>query len=106
MRVSRAVGSYLVVHLPVALNPGRTAMEDGILDVLQSTTPSTSSSSVVQVGTLPNFLDQWRIIICNLFVINMVKGHHLHLGAVHYYSIISNSLTLRLLWLIIPFMTC
>ena len=31
----------------------------GIPDVLQSITSSTSSTSVVQVGTLPSFLDQW-----------------------------------------------
>ena len=46
---------------------------DGIPDALQLTT-STSSSSVVQVGTLPKFLDQWRNINSNRFVLNMAKG--------------------------------
>ena len=32
-------------------------MEDGVPDVLQSTTSFNSSSSMVQVGTLPYFLD-------------------------------------------------
>ena len=42
-------------------------------------TSSPSSSFVVQVGTLPNFSDQWRSINSNRFVLNMVKGHQLQL---------------------------
>ena len=53
----------------------RGAMGGNILDVLQSS-PS-SSLSVVQVGTLPKFLDQWGIITSSRFMLNMVKGHHL-----------------------------
>ena len=51
---------------------------DGVSDVLQSTTSSPSSSSVVQVGTLP-LLDQWRNITSSRFVLNVVKGHYLQL---------------------------
>ena len=38
------------------------------------------SSSIVQVGTLTNILDQWRGITLNRFVLNMVEGHHLQLS--------------------------
>ena len=54
-------------------------MEDGVLDVSQSTTSSTSSSSVIQVDTHLQFLDHWRSITFNGLVLNMVKGHHLQL---------------------------
>ena len=40
---------------------------------------SSSSSYVVQVGTLPKFLDQWRSIMSNIFVFNMMNGHYLQL---------------------------
>ena len=53
------------------------AMVDGVLDAIQSLTSSPSSSSIVQVGTLPKFLDQWKSITSNMFVLNMVKGNHL-----------------------------
>ena len=56
---------------------------DSIPDVLPSTTSSSLSSSVVLVGTLPKFLDQWRSITSKMFVLNIVlnvvKGHHLEL---------------------------
>ena len=51
---------------------------DGIPDVIQSAT--SSSLFVVQACTLPNFLDQWRKITSNRFVLNIVKGHHLQLS--------------------------
>ena len=46
--------------------------------------PSTSSSSsstsaTFQVGMLFRFLDQWRSITSNRFVLNMVWGNHLQL---------------------------
>ena len=47
--------------------------------MLQSTTSSPPSSYVLQVGALPKFLDQWRSITSNRFVLNMVKDHHLKL---------------------------
>ena len=55
-------------------------MGDGIPDVLQSITSSSSSSSVVQVGwyTSP-ILHQWNRTTSNSFTLNMVQGHHLQL---------------------------
>ena len=50
-------------------------MGDIIPDVLQSSL----FSSIVQVSIIPVFLDQWRSITFNRFVLNMVKGHHLEL---------------------------
>ena len=54
-------------------------MGDSITYVLQSSMSSPSSSAVVQAGTLPKFLDQWRIITSNRFVLSMIKSHHLQL---------------------------
>ena len=54
-------------------------MGDDIPDVLKSLTSSTSSLSVVQAGALPEFLDQWRNITFNRFVLNMMKSHYLQL---------------------------
>ena len=48
-------------------------------DVSQSSASWSSSSAVFQVGMLFRFLDQWRSITSNRFVLNMVQGHHLHL---------------------------
>ena len=50
-------------------------------DVLQPSTSSSSSSTSApfQVGMLFKFLDQWRSITSNRFVLNMVQGHHLQL---------------------------
>ena len=42
-------------------------MGDIVPDVLHSTSSSPSSSSVVQIGTLSNILDQWRSITFNSF---------------------------------------
>ena len=54
-------------------------MGNSIPDMIQFMTSSPSSSSVVQFGSLPNFLDWWRSITSDRFVLNMVKGHHLQL---------------------------
>ena len=54
-------------------------MGNGISDVLQSLTSSSSSSSTVQPGALPRFLGQWRSITFKRCVLNMVEGHHLYL---------------------------
>ena len=51
----------------------------GAPDVLPSSASSSSSSAVFQVGMLFNFLDQWRGITSNRFVLNMVWHHHLQL---------------------------
>ena len=51
-------------------------------DVSQPSTSSSSSSFIsapFQVGMLFKFLDQWRSITSNRFVLNMVRGHHLQL---------------------------
>ena len=48
-------------------------------EVSQSTAFSSSSSSVFQVGILLHFLDKWRGITFNRFVLNMVQGYHLQL---------------------------
>ena len=45
----------------------------------QSSESASSSSTVFQVGMLFRFLDQWRSITSNRFVLNMVWGHHLQL---------------------------
>ena len=54
----------------------------GTPDVPQASTSLSSSSStpaMFQVGMLFRFLDQWRSITSNRFVLNMVWGHHLQL---------------------------
>ena len=51
-------------------------------DVLESSASSASSSSTsaaFQVGMLFKFFDQWRSIMSNRFVLNIVQGHHLQL---------------------------
>ena len=48
-------------------------------DPSASSTSSSSTSVAFQVGMLFKFLDQWRSIISNRFVLNMVWGHHLQL---------------------------
>ena len=48
-------------------------------DVSPSSASSSSSSAVFQVGMLFSFLDQWRSITSNRFMLNMVWGHHLQL---------------------------
>ena len=57
----------------------RGAVGDIIPDVLKTSTssPSSSSSSAVQLGNLPKFLDQWRNITSNRYMLGMVKGHHI-----------------------------
>ena len=82
-RAIRVVESTLVVvHLAVSLTLRRwEAVGDGAPDVLQSTTSSTLLSFVVQVSTLPQFLDKWRSNTLNRFVLNMVKDHHLQIMA-------------------------
>ena len=57
LRVIRLEESHLLVHLLVQLIPGRRgAMRDGICDVLQPSTSSTSSSLNMQSGTFPKYL--------------------------------------------------
>ena len=64
-------GNQLRGHLQVILILGRReTMGNSMPDVVQPSMSSQSSSSVVQVGTLPNFLDQWNSITCSRFVFN------------------------------------
>ena len=91
MMVIRVARSQWAVHQPVPLTlGGKEAMGNDIPDVSQSS--SSSSSFVVQVGTLPKFLDQCRSITSNRFVLNIVQGHHLQLSVALCYPIISGSL--------------
>ena len=69
--------------------------------MLQSTALSPLSSSGLQVGMPPNILDQWRGIVFNRFVINMVKLTTYNLGGSLHYSIVYSGLTLGLQWPII-----
>ena len=46
---------------------------DNIPEVVQCAISMRSSAYVVQGSTLPQFLDQWRNITCNRFVLSMVK---------------------------------
>ena len=80
LRVIRIAGSHQIMHpaVPLVLRR-RGAMKSSVLDVLQSTTLSTSSLSVLQVGTVPQFMDHWRSITSCRFVLKMVEGHHLQL---------------------------
>ena len=34
---------------------------------------------VPQVGCLPQFIDEWKKVTTNRFILNMVKGHHLQI---------------------------
>ena len=77
------VRSLLVVLFPPVLlsQEGKLGMGVGTPDVSWPSTSSSSSSTsaTFQVGMLFKFLDQWRSITSNRFVLNMVWGHHLQL---------------------------
>ena len=68
---------------PVLLNQeGKVGVGVSAPDVPQPSTSSPSSSTTsttFQIGILFKFFDQWRSIISNRFVLNMVQGHHLQL---------------------------
>ena len=61
-----------MVHMLVSLTlRGRGTVRDSIPDVSQSTTSLTSSSSVAQVGMVPHYLDQWRLLptaLCSIWL--------------------------------------
>ena len=82
MRLVQVTRSLLVVEsspvLPI-LGKRKGAMGVSTPDVLQSSASSSSLSAVFQVRMLFNFLDQWRSITSNRFVLNMVWSHHLQL---------------------------
>ena len=76
--------SLLVALFPPVLlsQEGKVGLGVSGPDVPQPSTSSSSSSSTsatFQVGMLFKFLDQWRSITSNRFVLNMVWGHHLQL---------------------------
>ena len=70
----------VALFTPVLLSQeGKVGMGVGAPDVPQPFTSSSSLSSTCatfQVGMLFKFLDQWRSITSNRFVLNMVWGHH------------------------------
>ena len=76
--------SLLVILFPLVLlsQEGKVGVQVSTPDVPQPLTSSSSSSSTsapFQVGMLFKFFDQWRSIMSNRFVLNMVWGHHLQL---------------------------
>ena len=84
MRLIQVVRSLLVaLFQPVLLSQeGKVGMGIRTPDVPDPSTSSLSSSSTsatFQVGMLFKFFDQWRSIISNRFVLNMVRSHHLQL---------------------------
>ena len=81
MRLIQGARSLLVAVSPQVLLilGGRGAVGVGTPHVLQSSASSSSSSAVIQFGMLFSFLDQWRSITSNRFVLNMFWGHHLQL---------------------------
>ena len=50
-----------------------------------------------QLGTLSSIFGSMKSIACNRFMLNMVKGHHIHLRCHPPFSFILNGLTLKLL---------
>ena len=64
---------------------------NSIHDVLQSTTSSTSSSSIVQIGTLPQFVDHGESLLPIGLYIVWLTITIFTLGAILHYSIISNA---------------
>ena len=84
MRLIWVARSLLVVVFPPVLlsQEEKGSMGVGTPDVPVPSTSSSSSSSIsatFQVGMLFKFLDQWRSITSNRFVLNIVWGHHLQL---------------------------
>ena len=78
LQVARSL--LVAVSPPVLLRlGGKGSVEVSAPDVSQSSTSSSSSSAVFQVGMLFKYFDQWRSITSNRFVLNMVQGHHLWL---------------------------
>ena len=70
-------GNYLVVDLVVQqILIRKEVVRDSIPYVLQSITSLTPCSSVVQLGILPQYLDQWKGITLKKLVYNVVRGHN------------------------------
>ena len=84
MRLIQVARSLLVAMSPPVLLSleERGCVGVSTPDVPEPSTSSASPSSTsatFQVGMLFQFFDQWRSIISNRFVLNMVWGHHLQL---------------------------
>ena len=80
LRVVRVAGNSLQGSVLVLQTLGtKRVVGDDIPDVLQFSTSSPPSLFVVQIGTLSQYLDQWRSITSNRFVLDMIQGHHLQL---------------------------
>ena len=101
-KVVRVAGIQLGVHLPISLTLRRRGtMGDSVPNLLQSTSHH-HLHLLYRLVHFQNFLDHRRSITFNRCMINMVKVTIFSLGTIPFYSTISNVLTLRLLWLIIP----
>ena len=70
LRVVKMPGKCLIMYLEVQLILRRKGAMGYSISWI-------SSSSVIQAGTLSCFLDQWKRITSNTFMLNVVKGHHL-----------------------------
>ena len=68
-------------------------MAEGVPDMLQFLNLSPSSSYVVQVGTIPQFVDQWRNITSNKLCLIWSRIIIFSFGATLHYSMILGSLT-------------
>ena len=68
--------NVLVMDQAVQQIPGRKMPWGGVPYVIQSTS-SLTSSSFVQVGTLPQYVGQWKNVTSSWFASEMVRGHHL-----------------------------
>ena len=88
-------GNHLVMYQALCQIPKKGSCRSGILDVYSPPYPSTLSSLVVKVGTLPLFLNQWKSITSNRFLLKMFQGYYLTFRCHAPFSIILNSLTLK-----------
>ena len=100
------VRSLMVVLFPPVLlsQEGKVGMGVSTPDVSQPATSSSSSSSTsapFQVGMLFKFLDQWRSITSNRFVLNMVRGHHLQLRSCPPFVSIFNNIVCVLYFILV-----
>ena len=64
-------------HASLTKKPHLDTKTESCLGGRKCATSSLASSSVLQLGTLPTLLDQWRSTTSNRLVHKMSKGHHL-----------------------------
>ena len=79
MRLIQVARHLLMALFPLVLLTlgGMGSMQVGVPDMSWSSASSSSSSADFQVVMLFKFIDQWRNITSNRFVLNMCQGHHL-----------------------------